>query len=244
MGKGTCSFGGCGRPARRRGLCSGHVQQQAKGHDLRPLQPRTSRAGAGGLCKFDGCTNSRGGAAHCTGHLRQIQRGQPLAPLRSTARHGEPLAWLRALIESDLPDDCVEWPFAKSSEDGYGAAYFDGEVVGAAVLSLMLSSGERPSGRQCLHSCDNPPCINPKHLRWGTATDNCQDMVDRARVKGERNARAKLTEAQVLEIRRRYIPTGGYPAGPPSNANALAAEHGVTATVIRNIVMRRSWGHI
>lgn len=32
-----------------------------------------------------------------------------------------------------------------------------------------------------LHSCDNPRCINPKHLRAGTHAENMQDMVDRSR---------------------------------------------------------------
>ena len=51
------------------------------------------------------------------------------------------------------------------------------------------------------HICDNPMCINPEHLIKGTHNDNVQDRVNRNRSAiGEKNGRAKLTEAQVIEI--------------------------------------------
>lgn len=37
----TCSFDGCGRPHKARGLCDGHWQQQHKGQGLRPLRSQT-----------------------------------------------------------------------------------------------------------------------------------------------------------------------------------------------------------
>jgi hypothetical protein len=36
-------------------------------------------------------------------------------------------------------------------------------------------------GMFALHSCDNPPCCNPKHLRWGTQQENVQDIFKRGR---------------------------------------------------------------
>ena len=52
------------------------------------------------------------------------------------------------------------------------------------------------------HTCDNPPCINPAHLRLGTSADNVQDRVDRKRsAKGSGNGRAKLNEEQAKRIR-------------------------------------------
>lgn len=52
--------------------------------------------------------------------------------------------------------------------------------------------------------CDNPPCVNPKHLWAGTQTDNMQDMVAKGRMSnmvGENNPKAKLNKDRVSKIR-------------------------------------------
>ena len=41
--------------------------------------------------------------------------------------------------------------------------------------------GPVPQGLFVLHNCDNPKCINPLHLRAGTAADNMRDCVSRQR---------------------------------------------------------------
>lgn len=70
-------------------------------------------------------------------------------------------------------------------------------------ISLWIDSGvEVPQGLVVMHSCDNPPCVNPKHLRPGTKMDNSRDCVNKKRnVFGERHSKSKLTESQVLNIR-------------------------------------------
>jgi hypothetical protein len=41
--------------------------------------------------------------------------------------------------------------------------------------------GPIPDGMLVLHTCDNPPCVNPDHLYLGTWKDNMQDRIKRGR---------------------------------------------------------------
>jgi hypothetical protein len=79
------------------------------------------------------------------------------------------------------PDDCWEWQ-AGCFKRGYGAFAFDGHKPGYAHrFSYELHHGPIPEGMRVLHECDNPPCVNPKHLRAGTQKDNIQDAVNKDR---------------------------------------------------------------
>ena len=71
-------------------------------------------------------------------------------------------------------------------------------------VSWELQNGPIPEGLKVLHHCDNPPCVNPKHLFLGTIQDNADDMTSKNRQRGapgERNAQAKLTDQDVRDIR-------------------------------------------
>jgi len=68
---------------------------------------------------------------------------------------------------------------------GYGTFRAGKAVIGAHRYSWQLHSGQPiPEGSFVLHSCDNPPCVNPAHLRLGSPKDNMQDMSTRGRARG------------------------------------------------------------
>jgi HNH endonuclease len=71
----TCSFEGCGRPFRARGLCSSHLDQLARGKPLTPIRVWKT------TCEFPGCDNKHAGNGLCRSHKSQRQRGQPLQPI-------------------------------------------------------------------------------------------------------------------------------------------------------------------
>lgn len=77
------------------------------------------------------------------------------------------------------------------------------EAHGVSLLTV------RGKGIEVRHKCDNPRCINPDHLEFGSREDNMRDMVSRGRhktpyVKGFDNAMCKVTPEVVAAMRELY----------------------------------------
>lgn len=89
---------------------------------------------------------------------------------------------LRRYVVAD--SGCWEWTGAKNLQ-GYGAIglYLGGRavVVPTHRLQWMHTQGEIPTGMVIMHTCDNPCCINPDHLRLGSYGDNIKDCVTKGR---------------------------------------------------------------
>lgn len=86
--------------------------------------------------------------------------------------------WSR--VEVNGPDDCWTWTRGSSAPGSYGVIFAAGRRWLTHRLALALC-GECVDGVLVLHSCDNPPCVNPRHLRVGTHLDNSRDAVERNR---------------------------------------------------------------
>jgi hypothetical protein len=112
--------------------------------------------------------------------------------------------WFWLFVDRRGENEC--WPWIRNfDKDGYGKAQNPaGEGDKAHRVVWMLTRGEIPEGIQVRHIvCDNPPCCNPAHLALGTNADNMRDKVAHGRAaKGEAHGRAKLTETDVLLIRK------------------------------------------
>ena len=108
-------------------------------------------------------------------------------------------------VDKRGPDEC--WPWLGSKDkNGYGRIHVGpGRSDSALVSHVALKLAGRPVGkRKARHTCDNPPCCNPRHLRRGTQADNVRDMVRRGRTAlGSRLPQAKLTETAVVRMRAR-----------------------------------------
>jgi hypothetical protein len=91
-------------------------------------------------------------------------------------------------------DECWPWTGARDGH-GYGAFWLPGTgSVNAARISYELAYGPITSDRPNVnHHCDNPPCVNPRHLYAGTPAENTDDMVRRGRWAGGRPVGAKTT---------------------------------------------------
>jgi hypothetical protein len=124
---------------------------------------------------------------------------------------------------------------------GYGHLWRDGKVEYAHRIAWELVNGPIPDGAEICHNCpdgDQPGCCNPAHLFPGTHYENMMDMHDKKRhAHGDGFRNAKLTSAEVIEIRARYA-LGGV------MQKDLAAEFGVAKSTIGRIVRGVDWRHL
>jgi len=133
------------------------------------------------------------------------------------------------------PESCWLWK-ASIDRAGYGKfSYGHSRWVGAHRVAYELANGPAP-GLHILHSCDNPPCVNPAHLRAGTNHENILDAVARRRINhaGEHNGNARLSAEQVREIREIDWSSG-------LTKISVARRYGVSYETIRQIRNGERW---
>lgn len=82
------------------------------------------------------------------------------------------------------------------------------------------------------HTCDNPRCINPKHLLSGTTADNNRDRAERMRSAKRVPSRQRLGPIEAAFIRSHYSPV----RGSDYSAIKLGKRFGVNSKVIYNII--------
>lgn len=91
------------------------------------------------------------------------------------------LATFWSCVDKSGGDDaCWIWTRGKLPK-GYGRFNADGKDVLAHRFAYEKLIGEIPDGLHVCHHCDNPSCVNPKHLFVGTRSDNMQDMWEKKR---------------------------------------------------------------
>jgi len=175
-------------------------------------------------------------AARCCSEACRLALRRQVWPKRHHRQHTL-LERFYALVSPEPNSGCWLWEGAVDRR-GYARMKADGPgATSAAHVALTEIYGQpRPaSGHYCCHRCDNPSCVNPEHLYWGTPAQNVADMKARGRmklnpVKGEASPHAKLTEADVLTIR-----------ASQDRGSALARRFGVSHSLISHIRTGRNW---
>lgn len=186
-------------------------------------------------CSITTCTKVVLARGWCKSHYQRWQRhGDPLGG-RTTAP-GEARAYFFSQLERQT-DECFVWPYGKMAS-GYGVAHVDGRRNTVHHLACRIVYGPPPPGMEAAHSCRSRQCFNPRHLRWATSRENKADRHrDGTAPQGETVNGAKLTNAAVADIRRRY-------AEGLVTQRQLSEEYGVRRKTITNVVNRKTWAHM
>ena len=102
---------------------------------------------------------------------------------------------LWAKIQKGQPDQCWRWTGGLSGF-GHGRFKVAGKLHSPHRLIYALKVGRivnvaEHHGSVVMHSCDNPACCNPAHLKLGRQIDNALDMATKGRCGGARHLNAR-----------------------------------------------------
>lgn len=141
-------------------------------------------------------------------------------------------------VDKNGPGGCWVW-LASKNEHGYGKfGVTPSSSKRAHRVAWTLAGNSLSDDEKLLHSCDNPACVNPAHLRPGTQAENLADMRARGRgIRGETHPNSKLTaeKAQVIRFLR---------------ASTLLADVEIGAlflvgrSAVQKVVARTTWAHV
>lgn len=166
---------------------------------------------------------------------------------------------VKATAQPFSGDGCWHWPKYRNPVSGYGqlSSYVNGKraLHTAHRASYVAFVEQIPPGLCVLHKCDNPACFNPAHLFLGTMKDNTADMWRKGRQqdythqpkgdnhpsrrmperlpRGSANNKAKLTEAQVREIRLSNL-----------WGAEIARRYGISHAAVSQIIHGGTWKHV
>jgi len=132
-------------------------------------------------------------------------------------------------------ETCWLWT-GNCKNTGHGQFRYNEKSVYSHRFSWLLAGHTIPEGLCVCHAphsiCGHRNCVNPQHLRVDTiAANNHVKIADGTSNRGTKNPKNKLTEEQVLEIRRRCT----------ENKTRLGEEFGVSRFAIGNIINKKRW---
>lgn len=127
-------------------------------------------------------------------------------------------------------DSCWIWEasfFKHNRGFKYGAFGVGKKTYPAHRFSYMAYIGDIPEKLLVCHTCDNPSCVNPKHLFLGTYKDNNIDKINKGR------GGKKLTPEKIMEIRNATLST-----------RKIADVYSISQGTVMKILQRKIWTHV
>lgn len=137
-------------------------------------------------------------------------------------------------------ESCWNWQATKVPR-GYGIlgrGRGSRKYIYAHRFSYQYHVGEIPEGISVLHKCDNPSCVNPKHLFLGTQLENMKDMRKKNRgTVGVRHPNAILNPEIVCNIRKEYAAGG-------TSLSILGRKYDITFQHVHDIIKNKIWREV
>lgn len=126
------------------------------------------------ICSIQECSKKHRARGWCSGHYQKwATYGDPLGMAeskKSSASVG--LFWKK--VDKKVPSGCWVWT-GYLDENGYGRYRRQGKRAYAHRESYEQMIGSIPDGMLLDHTCHNPSCVNPKHLRIADHAINMQN---------------------------------------------------------------------
>lgn len=154
---GTCIIDECRKEGRlRRGMCGAHYEKA-----------RRNGAFTDAICKQDECQSKGTYRGYCHLHYQRLRTKSPEAFPEVTLSD-------RFWPHVEKTDTCWNWTGTHDGGAPYGRIRNKGKLLKAHRVSYEIHHGPIPANMVIDHACHNTLCVNPAHLRPGTAQWNAE----------------------------------------------------------------------
>lgn len=185
-------------------------------------------------CSIDSCGKPVFSRSWCKAHWTRWRRhGDPYAGRRN---RGDLSVLLQSLLKMET-DECITWPSTGLNKYGYAVIRWEGKQqrVNRVVCGIMRGS-PTDAKLHAAHSCGNRACVNHRHLRWATPTENQADrLLHGTDGRGEKNVTSKISEQDARAIRLAW-------KARDLNQTEIGKRFGITPSAVSHIVTGKNWG--